>query len=369
MKILHICSTYNDRPLYRLLFNELSKLGVDNIIYVPRWTKQDVADNVYIVNKKFSKIGKLLYWGEQRYILKDIENRIDLKSIDLVHVHRVLYGGYVALKLKEKYNIPYVVAVRNSDLYGFGRNIRIFKSHFNRIVANAYRIVFLSKTYLEKTAKNYICETNAKSFNDKSEVIPNGINRFFLDNTIFPDTHSLPDGKNINIISVAEIDHNKNVKTLIKACQLLLFQGYNVKLNLYGRIVNNSVYKKAVSYEFVVYHGIKPKEELLLHLRGSDIFVMPSIHESFGLVYAEAMTQGVPVVYSRGQGFDGQYKEGEVGYSVDCFDAQEIADRMIDILNDYRNISNQCIENSKRYSWEKIAKRYKEIYDQSLLIT
>ena len=126
--------------------------------------------------------------------------------------------------------------------------------------------------------------------------------------------------------------------------------------------------KKAVSYEFVVYHGIKPKEELLLHLRGSDIFVMPSIHESFGLVYAEAMTQGVPVVYSRGQGFDGQYKEGEVGYSVDCFDAQEIADRMIDILNDYRNISNQCIENSKRYSWEKIAKRYKEIYDQSLLI-
>ena len=44
---------------------------------------------------------------------------------------------------------------------------------------------------------------------------------------------------------------------------------------------------------------------------------MTSLGESFGLTYAEAMSQGVPVIYSKGQGFDGQFKEGVVGYHVD----------------------------------------------------
>jgi len=47
---------------------------------------------------------------------------------------------------------------------------------------------------------------------------------------------------------------------------------------------------------------------------------MPSITETFGLVYAEALSQGLPVLYTRGQGFDRQFEEGEVGYAVDCFD-------------------------------------------------
>ena len=53
---------------------------------------------------------------------------------------------------------------------------------------------------------------------------------------------------------------------------------------------------------------------------------MPSIHESFGRVYAEAMTQGVPVIYSKGQGFDGIYPDGHVGYSVPSRNPEYIAE-------------------------------------------
>ena len=60
------------------------------------------------------------------------------------------------------------------------------------------------------------------------------------------------------------------------------------------------------------------KEELIKLYRDSHIFTMPSITESFGLVYAEAMTQALPVVYTKGQGFDGQFPDGEVGYSVEA---------------------------------------------------
>ena len=43
----------------------------------------------------------------------------------------------------------------------------------------------------------------------------------------------------------------------------------------------------------------------------------------------------MPVIYTRGQGFDGQFEDGEVGYSVNCFDAEEIADRIEDVINNY----------------------------------
>jgi glycosyltransferase involved in cell wall biosynthesis len=59
-----------------------------------------------------------------------------------------------------------------------------------------------------------------------------------------------------------------------------------------------------------------PKEKLLNNYRNSDIFIMPSYNETFGLVYIEAMSQGLPIIYTQNEGVDGYFKEGSVGYSV-----------------------------------------------------
>ena len=56
---------------------------------------------------------------------------------------------------------------------------------------------------------------------------------------------------------------------------------------------------------------------------------MLSIMETFGLVYAEAMSQGLPIIYTKGQGFDEQFDEGKVGYHADCFNIEEIVKRII----------------------------------------
>ena len=69
-------------------------------------------------------------------------------------------------------------------------------------------------------------------------------------------------------------------------------------------------------------------ENFIKYFIESDIFVMPSRYETFGLVYVEALSQGLPVIYTRGQGFDGQIPDGEVGYSVKCNDVNEIAEKL-----------------------------------------
>ena len=96
--------------------------------------------------------------------------------------------------------------------------------------------------------------------------------------------------------------------------------------------------------------------------RKSDIFIMPSRYESFGLVYGEAMSQGVPVIYTKGQGIDGYFKEGEVGYSVNPKDISDIVKKIEMIIHNYNKISKNCYSLVDNFSWEKITKTYHSIY-------
>ena len=91
---------------------------------------------------------------------------------------------------------------------------------------------------------------------------------------------------------------------------------------------------------------------------------MPSHTETFGLTYAEAMTQGLPVIYTRGQGFDGQFSEGTVGYSVNSCDAAELAENIVKICEHYPELSKNCVQSVQRFQWDKIVQEYLRIYTE-----
>lgn len=364
MNVLHISSGYDVSEVYSHLLEALNNYDVSNLVYVPNHTGMSKGNNLFYVDKNFGKIAKLLYWGEQRYLMSNIEQRIELNSISCVHAHRVMYGGYIGLELKKRYGIPYIVAVRNSDLYGFGRNIKRFKRHALDIFKHATKIVFISNVYRSKICDLYADSLSLEHMKEKFIVLPNGIDSYFLHNSLKPDEHPLPQSKRIVLTCVGNIEKNKNQIITMKVCDLLRQKGYNVRLNLAGKINNKLIFRKVIAEPYVNYLGLVGKEQILECLRQTDIFIMPSIHETFGMVYAEAMSQGVPVIYTRGQGFDGQFQEGEVGYSTNCYDEHEMADHIEQILANYRIISNNCIIRSKRYSWNSIAQVYKEIYEK-----
>lgn len=357
---------YYNNTLFKHMFEAMEEQGMESVVYVPKWSDNKSENNVYIISKRHNKLEKFLFWTEQEYILNDIETRIPIDTIDCIYAHRLLFGGHAALHLYKKYHVPYIVEICNSDIYGFGRNIFRFKNHSTEIMENAKRILFFSKTYMDYVLNKCVDRRYRESLQKKCEVLVSGIDQYFIDNTISIDSHPLPQEKQINIVYIGWIDKNKNLPTLIKACQELLRRDYFVSLKILGKIIENKIYQNAINHGFVEYLGFRSQNELLNILRQSDVFVLPSIHESFGLVYAEAMTQGTPILYTRGQGFDGQYEDGEVGYSINCFDEREIADRILDVLSDFRNISNRCIVNSQRYRWNDIAKRYKEIINQCI---
>jgi glycosyltransferase involved in cell wall biosynthesis len=78
------------------------------------------------------------------------------------------------------------------------------------------------------------------------------------------------------------------------------------------------------------------------------------------------MTQGLPVIYSKGQGFDRQFEEGTVGFHVESRNAEEIANRIEDIMSNYKTISGNCVRLSGSFNWSEIAREYENLYGHCL---
>ena len=365
MKILHINSYYSGSIFYKNLYdNQINQgLSIDVFVPVPKsFDSSNLTLGDYTkISENHGKYDRFFFQKKHKKIYKDILLKYKLTDYSLIHAHSLFTNGSIALKVKEKYGIPYIVAVRNTDVNVFFKYMIHLRRLGIQILKEASRIIFLSESYKYITLEKYVPEQLKEEILEKSEVIPNGIDEFWFRN-IKTTNKKQPDDV-VKLLYVGVINKNKNVLTTVKAIDKLKRKGINATLTVVGKIEDYNVYRKILSSSNVYYKTPRPKEELIKIYRSNDIFVMPSITESFGLVYAEAMSQAMPVIYSEGQGFDKQFEEGEVGYHVRPLDSQDLADKILMILKHYRNISNRCIKNVDRFNWDLITMKYLKVYN------
>lgn len=367
MKVLQIVNDYLNTKLYELLFNTLGEIGVNNVIFVPvlqncicRKPNDDGrnCDTNLIMSQCFTQLDRFIYFSKQRKMLAAIEESIDLKSICAIHAHTLFSAGYTAMKIREQYGIPYIVAVRNVDVNVFFKRMKHLRGTGIDILKKASMVVFLSPAYKKKVIEEYVPESIRNKIEDKCRVIPNGISDVFLNNLWKP--HDI-DKKNIRLICAGEINKNKNLIETIEASRILKTKGINISITAVGDVTEKSC-KKWVDDKMVQHIPKCEQVKLLEYFRQADIFVMPSHTETFGLAYAEAMSQGLPVIYTKGQGFDGQFPDGEVGYAVSDMEPDKLAGRIMQVVNNYENLSQNAVRSVEKFRWEKIAGEYKAIY-------
>jgi|WetSurMetagenome_2_1015567.scaffolds.fasta_scaffold96948_1 glycosyltransferase involved in cell wall biosynthesis len=364
MRVLHICPGYLQRPLYDKLISTLQSTNIVNevltlssreIIY-----NSERPYNLQVLVRKYNIIDRLIYFGKQRIIYKRICTKYSLHEFNLVHAHTLFSSGFSGYLLHKEFGLPYIVTIRNTDINVFFKYMFHLRYLGRKIMYNAKNIIFLSSSYRDFVINKYFPKSKRQIILDKSVVIPNGIDEYFLDNKFL--SKRTTDIKFIKLIYIGEINSNKNIETTIRACKLLLEKGYTLKYTIVGEILKSKYHKIIAKYGFIDYYPKCSKEELVLYLRDSDIFILPSIHETFGLVYAEAMSQGLPVIYSEGQGFDRQFENGVVGYAVNSFDYRNIMQKIIDLYDNYQQVSERCITLVEKFKWSAIANEYKKIY-------
>jgi len=372
LRILHINSYYaasGSPGFYKNLYEAQIRQGLDITVFVPvsdelAPSKKEQFGEYSQVVKTHNPLDRYIFHLKHSKILKEARKRFVGKDFDIIHAHSLFSNGYVAWKLNKELGIPFVVAVRNTDVNTFFRFMPHLKGTAQKILCDVSRVIFINEPYKEFVIKKHVPEDKMEEISGKSVVIPNGIDKFWLANRNQKKGGRTDRG--LKLLTVGQIVRNKNNLTVVKALEILINRGYNATYTIVGEQKDKKIYSALQEYPFVKCVPHKPKEELINYYRDADVFVLPSITETFGLVYAEAMTQGLPVIYSKGQGFDKQFEEGTVGFHVESRNAEEIADRIEDIISNYKTISENCVRLSDRFNWNEIAREYENLYRHCL---
>lgn len=356
MRVLQINSYFAGSTFYADLYQELERLGVREDIYVfthrGNELRQTFADNV-LLQTPYVYLDRFVFPVKHGKVYRDITRELPLHEYEVSHAHSLFSNGYIAMRLKKEYGLPYIVTVRSSDINTFFRYALHLHSTGKEILEEASRLVFVSAPHRDQLLQKYVSPEEASRFLEKSMVIPNGVNTYWREHMATPrkEVHDP-----VRLLFVGNINRNKNVLTTVKACELLHRQGIDVQYTVIGEVIDQKIVTELKKKDYIsVLPFTDSKEDLRSSYRSHDIYVMPSKTETFGISYVEAMSQGLPIIYSAGQGFDGHFADGEVGFAVRHDRPDRIAANVLKILEDYPAFSARAIRGVQEFYWENIA--------------
>ena len=369
-KVLHVCSNRN--PIYVNLWDELIENRIDLSVFhfsnkrVGMPEPGSIYDKEYIdTSLPFSNIDRWFFFNKEKKVMRALKNRLSGKSFNMIHAHTLFSEGYLAYKLHKESGIPYIVALRNTDINVFFKYRKYLHGLGCEILKNADRIIFLTSVYEQKLFDKYIPKKFRDELKSKIVIIPNGIDSLFLNNMAQP--RSRASENKLNVITVGMVNKNKNQTYICD--QLEKYQKDNpniiVSYKNFGiiRFERDKKYAALLNkYPFAERCEPKSHMELIEEYRKADIFALLSKTESFRIVYAEAISQGLPILYTKGEGFDTQFDDGVVGHAVDLSKNGDFVQKLESILKDYEGFSKRALEGASKFDWKKIGRRYSELY-------
>jgi UDP-glucose:(heptosyl)LPS alpha-1,3-glucosyltransferase len=127
--------------------------------------------------------------------------------------------------------------------------------------------------------------------------------------------------------------------------------------------------KEAQIISDVIFTGPVKKEKIIRMYLASDIYIMLSQFDTFGMVVLEAMAAGLPVIISSNVGAKDIVREDENGFIVnDTSDADYIASKLAPLLDENirRPLSAIAMQTAAQHSWDNVTKKYAAIYENIL---
>ncbi|GAA4769862.1 MULTISPECIES: N-acetyl-alpha-D-glucosaminyl L-malate synthase BshA [Flavobacterium] len=291
---------------------------------------------------------------------------VKLHKIDLLHVHYAIphaYAGYMAKQMlkDEGIKIPMVTTLHGTDITLVG-NHPFYKPAVTFSINKSDIVTSVSQSLKDDTLR---------LFNIKNEiqVIPNFIE---LDNRIEDNIHckrsvmARPEEKIITHIS--NFRKVKNIPDVVKVFYKIQ-QKAPAKLMMVGdgpeKIKAEELCEELGITDKVIFFGNSTEVNQILSY--SDLFLLPSETESFGLAALEAMACSVPVISSNSGGLPEVNFHGISGYLSNVGDVDDMAKNALKILSDEKELQkfkDNAFETAKQFSIEKIVPIYEELYSK-----
>ncbi len=337
MKILHL--SFDVRPTRNRLPSavrdliDASRESLDAVIVSLRRVASPSRRRVESVSATELEIdhwglpfGILMRWNLRRVACTILEagarSLIDLSTIDVVHAHKLTFEGICGAIVARQLRRPLVVSLRGTDP-GILR-VRPDLRPLMRAILKQSSIVY----YIAPSIRDAVRDRIGKAFFDdhvagKLVYLPNSV-------PLAPprgDTVQPREGRMLTVLKMhtRKAVRNKNVRRLLLALSQL--RDPTLRLDIIGDgPCRPAVQRWARRYGVagrVTFIGFVDNQDLGVHYAGAEAFLLPSISETFGLVYAEALLHGTPLLYAASTGFDGMFES--VGVAVDPRSIRSIA--------------------------------------------
>jgi len=277
---------------------------------------------------------------------------------DIVHAQS-LGGGVPPLFSNRLLKIPYVIYGRGSDVYSPDW---LTKLTAKPILKNASATLALTEDMKQKMLD--ICDGDIS-------VVPNGVDLERFKTSL----GAKKEGNTKTIVFVGRLHPVKGVQYLIEAVAIVHQEIPDVKLVIVGDGIERSrldeLAEKLNLNGCIQFAGQVPQESIPQLMHQADVFVLPSLSEGLPVVLLEAMAAGLPIVATNVGGNPDIVEEGVNGYLVNAKNSEEIADRLLVLLqNDeiQEEISANNREKVEMFTWDRVAEAVEEVYQKAIAL-
>ncbi len=358
----------------------LAKNGHKVYVFTPFGYSRDVNNLKHIhvpyLNIKILKL--ITFWINLLFTLLLVSRKI--KGFDIIHVNgyvdfllfksmfpsvpRVTTVHHLAIQVLESENPNIIERIKN-----LGREIGITPILEKFSINRSDSIIAVSHDTKINIIKRYKVPSN------KIVKIYNGIEW-----KPYKETKRNKDRKSkiMNLLFLGRLERRKGLGFLLETMKYLKHsKRFSFQLNVVGS--GNANYYKKLSKKLninkmVNFKGFLKEKDLEEIFNYSDIFILPSKIEGFGLVILEAINKGLPVICTNRGGMVEIVKDYNMGYIIEYGDEKELAETIIDvskkIMDGKLPISN-IAKIEEKYNWNKnvknLVKEYKKIISKKAL--
>lgn len=280
-------------------------------------------------------------------------------EFDLVHAHFTWPSADIGRHLKEQYGVPVVVTAHGYDAYELPFLNEIWEGRVRTVLNAADAIITVSR-------KNEEC-IRSLGVTKPIHVIPNG----FRSDLFYPRDQAecrralgLPMDRKI-LLAVGNLVEVKGHRYLVEAMAEVVKERQDVLCVIVGSGPLKGRLEGQVRdlglEEHVRFVGGRPHEEIPVWMNACDVFVLPSLRESFGIVQVEAMACGKPVVATRNGGSEEILTSEETGYLVESAHLHSLAEKVNATLK--KNWNDIFIaEYARSYTWTTVSTKISSLY-------
>ena len=294
-------------------------------------------------------------------------NTIRSYDIDLLHVHYAIphaYAGYMAKKMLEEENIfiPMITTLHGTDITLVGSH-PFYKPAVTFSINHSDVVTSVSEDLKQRTLEVF-------DIHKDIQVVPNFIDGKKYSTTYTDCQRSLMAEDHERIIT--HISNFRKVKRIPDVIRIFdrIQKERPAKLVMVGEgpekeAAENLCQSLGIS-DKVVFLGNSNEIDRILCF--TDLFLLPSESESFGLAALEAMINRVPVISSNTGGIPEVNEQGVTGFLSDVGDIEDMAKNALSILGDdatLEKFKDNALRSAQRFDIQKVVPRYEALYKKA----